>query len=124
MTDIVPGHRTPGRQTRLYLATFFSRLLAELVETPEWLAESFEAPEPAESVQPPLQDVSVEPSATSKTKQLFLLTAAIYIASALALHLSNAMSISNPVFDLHQFLTDEFVAMSLALAFYSAFPKN
>src|SRR6516162_11912830 len=27
MEDIVPGNRTPSRQTRLYLATFFSRLL-------------------------------------------------------------------------------------------------
>src|SRR5205809_5951662 len=30
MTDIVPGTRTLSRQTRLYLATFFSRLLDQL----------------------------------------------------------------------------------------------
>jgi hypothetical protein len=97
--------------------------LVELVEAPEWLAESFKAPESTESIQP-LPDDSAVPSVASKIRQVLLLTAAIYIASAMALHLSNAISVKDPVFDLHQFLTYEFIAMSLALAFYSAFPKD
>ena len=55
---------------------------------------------------------------------LTLYTLAIYIASAIALHLSNFLTTTNPVFDPHLFLVDEFFAMALALAFYCAFWKD
>jgi hypothetical protein len=53
-----------------------------------------------------------------------LLTVAIYLAAAVALHLSNYATTPDPVFDPHQFITDEFLAIGLALAFYCAFWKD
>jgi hypothetical protein len=60
-------------------------------------------------------------SLARKRRRAVLLTAAVYLAAALTLHLSNYISTPDPVFDPHQFITDEFIAMGLALAFYCAF---
>jgi len=49
---------------------------------------------------------------------------AVYIFAALALHLSNIVSTHDRVSDPHQLITDQFMAMALALAVFSALPKG
>jgi hypothetical protein len=53
-----------------------------------------------------------------------LLSTATYLATALALHLSNFLSTKDPVFDPHQFISDEILAIGLALALYCALPAT
>ena len=45
---------------------------------------------------------------------------ATYVAAAVALHLSNFLSTKDPVFDPHQFFSDEFNALGVALAVFCA----
>lgn len=49
---------------------------------------------------------------------------AAYFIAALSLHLSNVMTTRDRVFDSHQFLTDEFLAIGLALAVLAVLPKD
>ena len=51
-------------------------------------------------------------------KQAGVFSAATYIVAALSLHLSNFLSTTNPVFDPHQFITDEWTAIAVALAVF------
>ena len=48
----------------------------------------------------------------------------IYIAAALALHVSNVLSTRNRVFDPHQLISDEITAITLALAVWAILPHE
>jgi hypothetical protein len=69
------------------------------------------------------EDKAAKPSPRD-SKRGISFTTAIYLAAALALHLTNFATTRDPVFDPHQFLVDEFVAMGLALTFYCTFWKD
>jgi hypothetical protein len=105
------------------LAFAWAKSAAQLVEDSAGV-ESF-ADSAVIEVEPTLtraspNDISSD-SLARKRRRAVLLATAVYLAAALALHLSNYMSTPDPVFDPHQFITDEFIAVGLALAFYSAF---
>jgi hypothetical protein len=95
------------------------------LEDPAW-TEEFVAAAGIESV-PPAEEAEPTKVLTDaverKRKQGIGLTVAAYLAAAVALHLSNYMTTPDPVFDPHQFITDEFLAIGLALALYCAFWK-
>jgi phosphatidylglycerophosphatase A len=98
-----------------------------ILEDPS-LQESFATAEDVVPILAETADIRAENEATEpaarRIKLGLLYTLAIYIVSALALHISNFMTAKSPVFDPHQFLTDEFIAMALALAFYCSFWKD
>src|SRR5260370_391865 len=49
---------------------------------------------------------------------------AVYIIAALALHISNIASTHDRVFDPHRLITDQFIAMALAIALFTSLPKE
>jgi len=63
-------------------------------------------------------------SPTRHHNAAFTVAVAVYIFAALALHVSNIASTHDRVFDPHQLIADQFMAMALALAVFSALPKG
>ncbi len=99
--------------------------LTSALEDPAWV-ESFVTSAgvttettPTGPTHSPPEVRAAEPLAR-KRRHAVLLTTGVYLAAALALHLSNFMSTYDPVFDPHLFITDKFIAIGLALALFCA----
>ena len=59
-----------------------------------------------------------------QSRTLAVVAIGIYISCMLALHISNAATTEDPVFDAHKFLSDQMVAIGLALSVYGTFRKK
>jgi hypothetical protein len=97
--------------------------LTTALQDPSWLRLFIESAdteiEPAEVDFADLAPETVDANPTARAiKQAGVFSAATYIVAALSLHLSNFLSTTNPVFDPHQFITDEWTAIAVALAVF------
>jgi hypothetical protein len=121
-----PGEQEASQLVKLASASAWGpsmSSLADALEDPSWL-DSFAGSAKIDIERSVTKPADVPPESTDAApksrllKQAVLPSVATYVVAAVSLHLSNFLSIQNPVFDPHQFITDEYTAIALALTVF------